>query len=139
MFAPKVVLVKLIIILLGKLWTCPVLLAIVTLVLLVPMILSIKFRWDEAWQIGLGLITGVMLIVTIANSIVQTKHVKYKEIDVEIAKTNAMVFVDLGNEYITYETVHDLKCLNDSTIFYRDITVNIWGYEFEEEILYEIE
>jgi hypothetical protein len=115
---------------------------LITLLIVIPLVLSIKFEWNDAFIIifvvlVIGGIGGS--IASILTSINQTKHVKYKKVDVEIAKTHRMVFIDYGDGYSIGETVHDLRTINDSTIFYMEHRVNVWGYEYIEGPYYEID
>jgi hypothetical protein len=111
---------------------------VLALVIIIPAILSTKFRWDEGWQISLWIAFAIPMVSSIISSFTQSMHIRYDKVDVEIAKTSRMVIVDWGTEYKSFNSVHDVKTINDSTTFYWDISVDFWGIEHREGPVYEI-
>lgn len=110
---------------------------IVFLLLLLWLYLSDKNGWDLGFVISFvfSIIIGAILIIV---SIEEDSEVEWVETKVEIRKTSNYVFVvDDENDYHVFKEAKDYNTIDDATTFYREHTVNFWGYEDIEGIKYE--
>lgn len=93
-------------------------------------------HWEDGHFVSIVLST-MIFIALILTSIEKDVKSEWIETKVEVRKTTNYVFVDSGDDYHIFKEIKDYNSINDSTVFYKEHTVNFWGVKDVEDIKYE--